>query len=272
MKLPGFIGLATLVFTLAASPALAAPAAQYWGFWDASNEANLQHLDHTSWDRMLQKYATLEADSGIVRFSYDDLTRDDLNNIKSYISYLEDSDPRRYPMLEQKAYWMNLYNALTILAVRDNYKSLNDSEIQQGLPEEAWAIPRVRVAGQKLSLNDIEHRILRPIFRDHRIHFGLNCTTLDCPNLSERAYTAATIKSQLKTAGKRFINNNIGVRYSDGVLHASRIFKEYFGDFAKDEKTLMKVFAHYAEDMKALYMLGHTGEINYVSDSRLNIR
>jgi hypothetical protein len=61
------------------------------------------------------------------------------------------------------------------------------------------------------------------------------------------------------------------VVYADGVLSASRLFQDYLTDFAADEKTLTKVFAHYAQDMKALYLLGYSGTINYTRDSRLNM-
>lgn len=271
MRSAKLLKLATLLLSLVALQGHTAPQAMYWAFWDSSNEQNRQVINHSQWDEVLRQYAVLDQATGIVSFSYGTLNEKDVKKIRNYVAELEEIDPRGYPKLEQKAYWMNLYNALTVLAVKENYQSLSDVGFNRGLDPSAWNKKRVKVVKQDLSLNDIEHRILRPIFKDHKILFGLNCTTLDCPNLSERAYTAKTIKSQLKTAGVRFINNNIGLRYSDGVLSASRLFSEYMSDFASDEKTLRKVFAHYAQDMKALYVLGYTGNINYMRDPRLNI-
>ena len=262
--------MAALLCLVVHGQAWAGPKAVYWEFWDKSNESNREIIDHSDWDQVLQHYATLNEQSGVVNFAYGQLTDDDVEIIEDYVDDLEDLDPRRYPKLEQKAYWMNLYNALSVLAVRENYRDLSATNFQSSLDQRAWSKERVKVARQRLSLNDIENRILRPIFKDHRILFGLNCATLDCPNLDERAYTSATIRTQLKEAGHRFINSNTGLQYAEGVLSASRLFGDYMSDFAKDEKTLQKVFAHYARDMKALYVLGYTGPIQFLRDSRLN--
>lgn len=248
-----------------------APVAEYWPLWDKSNEANSSSIDHSRWDGILREYVVAEPASGIINFRYGDFDDNAREELEGYISDLKGIDPRDYSRLEQKAYWMNLYNALSVEAVLENFDVLKESGFAQPLPEEVWSKQRVKIARQKLSLNDIEHRILRPIWKDHRILFGLNCATRDCPNLSVHAYTSSNIRDQLVAAGNRFINENSGVIYENGVLHASRLFQEYMSDFAADEKTLRKVFAHYATDMKALYMLGYSGQINYTTDSRLNM-
>src|SRR5690606_34716025 len=128
---------------------------------------------------------------------------------------------RAYNRLEQQAYWMNLYNVLSVKAVRDSLPAITAGD---GLPVDFLAAKRVKVADRLLSLSDIEGSILRPIWQDHRIHFGLNCASMDCPNMDRRAYTAATIKEQLKEAGTRFVNDDRGVHYADGKLTFSRIF------------------------------------------------
>ncbi|MCK9503399.1 MAG: DUF547 domain-containing protein [Porticoccaceae bacterium] len=250
---------------------VAAPQAEYWSLWDKSNESNQDVIDHSLWDGLLASYAVAEEDEGIVTFRYGDMNVQAHKQLAQYIDNLEQIDPRIYSSLEQKAFWMNLYNALTVQAVTENLQTLKKADFAQPLAPEVWSEKRVKIASEKLSLNDIQHRILRPIWKDHRVLFGLNCATRDCPNLSPRAYTALNIKSQLSEAGQRFINTNAGLLYSNGVLHASRLFKEYMADFAADEKTLTKVFAHYARDMKALYVLGYTGTIDFTTDSRLNM-
>ena len=272
MGMKHLLRLALLGLALIVCQAVAAPAPEYWAYWDVSDERNSEVIDHSAWDSILQKYAVLDPQTGIVSFSYGKLSRDDRKSLDRYVDKMEDLDPREYSRLEQKAYWMNLYNALTIQAVEENYKELSKSQFQHSLDAKARDKKRVKIERKKLSLNDIEHRILRPIYRDHRVLFGLNRTTRDCPNLPNRAFTASNIKTQLKAAGRRFINNNIGLRYADGVLSASWLFEEYMTDFADDKKTLQKVFAHYAQDMKALYVLGYTGTIQYMRDPRLNIR
>lgn len=250
---------------------LAAPVAEYWAMWDASNESNAKQVDHSPWDNLLGSYTVIEPESGIVYVRYGDFDTAAQKNLRNYIEGLAKIDPRGYSKLEQKAYWMNLYNALSVQAVLENFDTLKAAGFSERLDTRVLDKDRVKVAKEKLSLNDIEHRILRPIWKDHRVLFGLNCATHDCPNLSARAYTADNIKELLAAAGKRFINENSGVVYTDGVLYASRLFQDYLADFATDERMLRKVFAHYSQDMKALYMLGYKGDITYVTDSRLNM-
>lgn len=243
----------------------------YRKYWDRGDETNRQQIDHSQWDEILNRYIVAGQVSGIVQFRYAEVSSIDSQLINRYIDSLTRIDPRSYPRMEQKAYWMNLYNALSVRMVLENL-SANDSFSfkKNPLPENVWSKKDVKVTGRKLSLDDIEHKILRPIWRDHRILFGLNCASMDCPNLSPRAYTAANISAQLNEAGQRFVNDDRGVFYQDGTIKASRLFRDFLTDFAPDEKTLKKVFAHYAKDMKALYLLGASGPITYTQDPRLN--
>lgn len=236
-------------------------------FWDKSNESNPAIIDHSAWDQLLGTYVVDLENSGVRQFRYSNIDSAASKKMDGYVKYLTSIDPRAYNKLEQQAYWMNLYNVVSVQAVRDSLPTITSGK---GLPVAFLAEKRVKVADQRLSLADIEDSILRPIWQDHRIHFGLNCASMDCPNMDRRAYTAATIKAQLKEAGMRFVNDDRGVRYADGKLTVSRIFDVYREDFAEDPKTLMKVFAHYARDKKALYLLGYQGEIYYSEDMRLN--
>lgn len=263
--------LAAFLFILMGVPAYGSvPEAQYWAYWSQSKEGNPAQINHQPWDDLLVRFSALDAANGVVGFDYQGMKKDDVKQLDSYIKGLQKTDPRDYAKAEQKAYWMNLYNALSVQAVLENMGALKAEAFSRPLPAAAWDKPRVKIARQKLSLNDISNRILRPIWHDHRVLFGLNCATRDCPNFAPRAYTARTLKTQLKEAADRFIDKGTGVQYENGILHASRLFKDYLADFAKDEKTLKKVFAHYARDMKALYFLGYSGTIHYRKDSRLN--
>lgn len=236
-------------------------------FWDKSNESNPAIIDHSVWDQILGIYVVESENSGVRQFRYSNIDSAASKQMEGYVKYLTSIDPRGYNKLEQQAYWMNLYNVVSVQAVRENLPAITSGN---GLPVAFLAEKRIKVADQRLSLADIEDNILRPIWKDHRIHFGLNCASMDCPNMDRRAYTAATIKAQLKEAGMRFVNDDRGVRYTDGKLTVSRLFDIYRNDFAEDPKTLMKVFAHYARDKKALYLLGYQGEIYYSEDMRLN--
>lgn len=237
--------------------------AKYWAIWDASNESNLNIIDHGSFDQLLNSYVIANHPSGINRFRYADVSTRDKKKLKRYISRMAKTDPRLYSRVEQKAYWLNLYNALTIQTVLQKYpvSSLAKASIKRK--------NRIKVAGTKLSLADIENRILRPIWRDRKILFGLSCGTMGCPNIQQQAFTGANTKQLLNRSVREFINHPRGMIVDRRQLQASEIFDWYAADFGSDKK-MIKFFTHYAEDTKALYLLGFNGAIAYSSDARLN--
>jgi hypothetical protein len=263
--------LSCLVSIIFCGSALAAPNAEYWAYWDKSDENNYKSIDHNRWNTLLQTYVIDNHASGINRFKYAAVTPKDKRHLAHYIKSLEKTDPRRYNRREQKAYWLNLYNAVTVKLVLDNYpiKSMQDignKMIRRG----PWNKPLIKVIGQRLSLNDIEHRILRPIWQDHKIHFGLSCASISCPNILSVAFTGTNVRPLLKQAGRDYINHPRGISLKNGKLKASSMFNWYQTDFAKSESKLMKVFAYYTEDKVALYLLGYQGKIDYNYDWHLN--
>ena len=98
----------------------------------------------------------------------------------------------------------------------------------------------IEVEGQKISLNDIEHRILRPIWQDHRIHYAVNCASLSCPNLYHQAYTAENIETILAFSENAYIKSDRGARLESGnKLILSSIFDWYQSDFGENEDALL---------------------------------
>ncbi len=246
--------------------------AEVWSFWEESNESNPRDIDHGDWDILLQRYVVTDHPSGINRFRYASVVKADRKTLGRYIDRLAKTDPRDYNRKVQKAYWLNLYNALTVKLVLDHYPidSITAIPGRKRMSYGPWDKRLVKVAGKKLSLNDIEHRILRPIWQDHRIHFALNSASLGSPQILPQAFTQTNTKALLKQAGKDFINHPRGVHLEQDRLQVSSIFDWYQQDFARDEKMLTKIFAHYANDKLALYLLGFQGEINYSHDWALN--
>lgn len=250
---------------------LAAPSSDYWAYWDKSNENSYDSIDHSQWDKILHSYVIDNHPSGVNRFKYGSVTRKDKKKLSHYIRSLEKIDPRRYNRREQKAYWLNLYNAATVELILKHYPIHSVKDIGAKLIKRGpWNKPLVKVAGESLSLNDIEHRILRPIWQDHKVHFGLSCASISCPNVLPVAFTSANVRPLLKQSGRDYINHPRGVSLKNGKMQASSIFDWYRDDFAKDNKKLMKIFAHYAKDRHALYLLGYQGKIDYQYDWQLN--
>ena len=259
---------------MASGLSVAAPIVHYWPIWDKSNEPNRRVIDHSALDDILRTYVISGHASGINRFRYADVSRKHRKQLDKYIKTVTAKDPRDYCREEQKAYWLNLYNALTLKLILDNYPVDSIENIPgpggKSNVKGPWDKKLARVAGQKLSLNDIEHRILRPIWQDHRIHFGLACGGLGCPNLLPTAFTAANNRALLKQSGYDFVKHPRGVLLKDGELKVSKLFEWYKSDFAKSDKSLLKVCAPYSEDRKALFLLGFKGKIAYNHDWRIN--
>ncbi len=251
--------------------AVAAPSKDYWAYWDKSNENSYDSIDHSHWGRLLSTYVIDNHPSGVNRFKYAAVSSKDKKKLNRYTKTLEKIDPRRHNRREQKAYWLNLYNAVTLKLVLENYpiksmKDIGNKMIKRG----PWNKKIIKVAGQRLSLNDIEHRILRPIWQDHKIHFGLSCGSISCPNIQPRAFISQNVRPLLKKAGREYINHPRGVSLKNGKMKASSLFDWYQKDFAKNQAKLMKVFSYYADDRLALYLLGYQDKIDYNYDWRLN--
>ncbi len=110
-----------------------------------------------------------------------------------------------------------------------------------------WGKKLISVEGEKLSLDDIEHRILRPIWKDPRIHYAVNCASLGCPKLMPRAFTAANTEALLEQGARDFINSYHGARFeADGRLTASSIYDWFQEDFGGSEAGVIAHLRLYA--------------------------
>ncbi|GIX30506.1 MAG: DUF547 domain-containing protein [Porticoccaceae bacterium] len=225
-------------------------------------------VEHGDWDALLGRHAHLDEELGVVRFAYGALTGDEVKAVRAYAARLARLDPDTLPAGEREAAWLNLYNALSVLAVWEEYPALREASFRRGLSAAARAKPRIEVAGRRYSLDDLQRKI--GALGDERLLFGLNCTTLDCPNLAERAFTGGALREQLGQVVARFVNAG-GVRLEGRRLRASRRFRELAPGFAADEGRFAKFLAHYAVDLKALYILGHRGQVEWFADGRLNV-
>ena len=258
-----FLGLATQV-------AAAAPSADLIDYWLDSDENNSQSIDHQAWQEILDAYLVKEA-SGVNLFKYSSVSDSDHKKLKTYIDGLAAIDPRQYNRNQQMAYWINLYNALTIDVVLDAYPVKSILKIGGSFFSPGpWNKKYLKISGQKVSLNDIEHGILRPIWKDSRIHYAVNCASYSCPNLSATAYTAGNLDDQLAMAAKDYINNPRGITIDDEDLMLSKIFDWYQVDFGKNESELLQELAQHAEPELAERLKNHDGDIDYEYNWDLN--
>lgn len=240
-------------------------------FWNRSDESNPASINHHLWQKILDQYLQADHPSGVNRFRYSQVRDDDKKALKIYLIQLQEIDPEAYRRSEQMAYWINLYNALTIDLILDNYPVKSIKKVGTGLFSSGpWDDDIARIAGKKLTLNDIEHKILRPLWKDPRIHFAVNCASYGCPNLSAKAYTAINIDTLLNKGASDYVNHPRGVRFEDGNLTVSSIFHWYLEDFGGSDQTLIVHLRQYAEPGLRQQLDQYQGAVDHEYDWSLN--
>jgi hypothetical protein len=261
-----------LLLTTAAAAKLFVPDLEPWDEWVATDATSQATIDHSLWQQILNLYLITETEDEINRFDYAAVTMADRSRLQSYIDALAALDPRDYNRQQQRSYWINLYNALTVKLVLDKYPVKSIRRINGGLLGTGpWNRKIVTVAGTELSLNDIEHRILRPIWRDPRIHFAVNCASLGCPNLVAYAYTDENTEALLEQGAHAYINHPRGVRFNEqGILILSSIFNWYDTDFGASREERLQYLAAYAAPRLATQLSAYSGKIKYAYDWALN--
>lgn len=239
----------TLFFFIFSLPTLASiPKKGVWARWDKSNENSTKHISHERWQEFLNHVVKPNAE-GINVVDYPNITREDKTTLNEYILGLAFTRITNYNQKEQKAFWINLYNALVVKTVLDHYPvgSIQDIHISPGaLTAGPWGANLLKVDRTYVSLDDIKHHILRPIWQDPRLHYVLNQAAMGSPNLPKRAFTANNTEKLLNTAAKQFISSPRGVQIVDGRLIISKIFGWYRDDFGRSDTSIIKHIRHYA--------------------------
>ncbi len=269
--LPTLKRTTALILVLASALANAAPTADLWPFWDVSNELDTAAVDHTLWQAFLDDYVSA-SDDGINRVDYRRAAADGgRERLQQYLAALAAVDPRTLRRAEQLAYWINLYNALTIEVVLNHLDKPTILRMGKGwLSSGPWGDELITLAGQELTLDDIEHRILRPIWNDRRIHFAVNCASLGCPNLQPTAFRGDNTERLLSEGEQQYINHPRGVSLTDdGTLQLSSIFDWYQVDFAADEKELLTYLGRHHDTLSNV-LDSYDGRIDYEYDWSLN--
>ena len=240
--------ISILAVLLIAAPASAAPKSELWPRWQAHDPAATQAVDHTPWDRLLKAYLVIGED-GINRFAYGQVSNADRQALEDYVAALAATPVSSLARPEQMAYWINLYNALTVAVIVRHYPvaSIRDIDISPGFfADGPWGKKLVNIEGEEVGLDDIEHRILRPIWKDPRIHYAVNCASIGCPNLAPAAFRPANLEAELTHAARAFINHPRGASVTDAGLVASTIYDWFQVDFGGDEAGVKMHLAQYA--------------------------
>lgn len=228
--------LLLIISLLFSSLAFSAPKSELWSYWDQSNESNSGTISHATWQQFLDNYIVIDGQNHLIR--YQTVSSNDRSQLKQYIEQLANTDPRQFSQAEQYAYWVNLYNAITVELILDAYPVKSITKLGGLFSFGPWGDEVITINGKALTLNDIEHRILRPIWQDPRTHYAVNCASLGCPNLQTQAFTAENTEALLERAAHEFVNSDKGVLVRQNKLQLSSIYDWFIADFGTQEQLI----------------------------------
>jgi hypothetical protein len=226
-----------------------APDARAWARWAAHDDASGRRIEAGGWDALLRRHVRPVA-GGANRVRYRAFTAADRKQLDGFLAASARAEISRYPRSEQLAFWINLYNALTVKVVLDHYPvdSIRDIDTSPGLFSNGpWGAKLIRVEGEALSLDDIEHRILRPLWKDNRVHYAINCASIGCPDLQPFAFRGDRIDAQLDAAARGYVNDPRGVSVSGRKITVSRIYDWFIDDFGGSEAGVVAHLLRHAE-------------------------
>ncbi len=246
---------------------LFAPSANLWPRWERNDPNSRESIVHTPWDNLLSRHVRT-SDQGVNLVDYHGFSTGDRTMLADYITILSGVPISQFNRDQQLAYWVNLYNALTVRVVLDHYpvESIRDIDISPGLfATGPWDKKLISIEGENLTLNDIEHRIMRPIWRDPRIHYVVNCASIGCPNLRDRAYSGTEIDTALDRAATAYVNDPRGVSVVDGKVSVSKIYDWFIEDFGGSEGMVLRHLQRYAAPELAarLEAIGKLSDVHY---------
>lgn len=196
-------------------------------------------FDHAGLDALLKErvsegrvdYAAIKTDS----------------RLPAYLATLAEADTSALGGRDARlAFWINAYNAYTLKLVVDHYPVKSIRDIPHPGVESPWDLPVARVGGQDLSLNHIEHQILRAELKEPLIHYAVVCAAVSCPPLRAEAYVAGRLDAQLAAQARLFLSAKNRFDPAARRAELSQIFKWFSADFGGDSATVLRSLAPYA--------------------------
>jgi hypothetical protein len=247
-----FLALAVAALTGCGAPAARATKGVIARAVEASLAGGTAAFDHAAWDRLLAGGTR----DGLADYAALRAGRADLD---AYLGRVAAARLDTLAPEQLKALLINAYNALTVRSILDH----PGVESIRQIPG-VWTVARHRVGGFAVTLDEIEHRILRPFFRDPRVHFALNCASRSCAPLPGWAYAGERLEAQLEERARAFLTDPRNVRSEGDRLFVSRYFDWYASDFTTPgwkgaEATAQAYIARYAEPGVARFLADHPG-------------
>jgi hypothetical protein len=262
--IPILMSLLALVLALACTTAEPTP--------PPAVDAEPSPADHAAFDELLQTYVS----DGSVDYRAWQHTQQHQEQLDRYLAALATTNLSGASRAELLAFYINAYNAATIRLILRNLDQIDSiKDIDSPWDTREWTL-----SGERLSLNDIEHKKLREQLGEPRIHFAIVCASIGCPDLANRAYTAEAIEDELDAATRRFMSSSKHLRTSEtkgrAVLSLNPILKWFKDDFTDGGRSPVSDFVlRYADPQTAIFIKKHVErlKIDYLDyDWTLNLK
>ena len=221
-----------------------------WPQWEVNNPLSKEIISHQLWQDFLNRRVITNAEN-INLVDYAHMTQIDLNLLKDYLKNMAQINIDNYNRAEQLAYWINVYNALTVQTVANYYpvSTIQEINISPGLFSVGpWGANLITIKDTPLTLDDINNRIIRPIWNDARTHYTLNNASIGAPNLNRKAYQGHILDEQLNNAASTYINSLRGVSVIEGRLIISKLYDWYEEDFGGRKQDVITHLLQFAKE------------------------
>lgn len=221
-----------------------------WPQWEINNPLSKEIISHQLWQDFLNRRVITNAEN-INLVDYAHMTQIDLNLLKDYLKQMAQINIDNYNRVEQLAYWINVYNALTVQTVANYYpvSTIQEINISPGLFSVGpWGANLISIKDTQLTLDDINNRIIRPIWNDARTHYTLNNASIGAANLNRKAYQGHTLDEQLNHAASTYINSLRGVSVIEGRLIISKLYDWYEEDFGGSKQDVITHLLQFAKE------------------------
>lgn len=211
---------------------------------------------HSAWTNVLRKHVRGDA------FDYAALKKDraELDSYLAALHAVQPADTQTWTREQQYAFWINVYNAHCISLVLSEYPVDGIKDIG-GWFSPVWKkafieMPAFHPSGKagKLSLDDVEHAILRPTYKDARVHAAVNCASVGCPPLRNEAFVADRLDAQLDEQCKNWLADarRNKIDWSKSKAELSAIFDWFKDDFVRDAGSVQNWIAKFSVGGEAL--------------------
>ena len=219
-----------------------------------------------------QALAAYVDDNGQVDYAGLKANRAGLDAFVDQLAALDPATVKTWNTGDRFALWMNAYNALTLKAVIDHYPVESIKDIGSVI-KSVWDKLEFNVMGRTLTLNNIEHDVLRKEFGDARLHMAINCASIGCPPLGNEPLMADRLDEQFNALTRQFLADptKFKIDRKKSVVHLSSIFKWFGGDFDKEEGGVINFVAKHLDEADRAYLMKGNFKTKYLDyDWNLN--